>query len=97
MKKVSYLVAILLMATIALSSCSLGNIVSGKGAIQFNDFEGGFYGIVADDGECYDPINLDEEFKVDGLRVRFKVKVREDLVSFHMWGLVVEIIKIKKL
>ncbi|MFQ6083487.1 MAG: hypothetical protein ACE5WD_09020 [Candidatus Aminicenantia bacterium] len=37
------------------------------------------------------------EFKKDGLRVKFKGRIRYDLASFHMWGYIIEIIEIKKL
>lgn len=71
------------------------NIVKGLGTIKHIDLEGGFYGIVAENGECYDPINLPSRFKKDGLRVWFKGKVRGELGSFHMWGTVIELITIK--
>jgi hypothetical protein len=71
--------------------------ISRTGTVKFNDFEGGFYGIISDAGEHYDPINLGKEFQVDGLRVRFEAKIRKDLGSIHMWGTLIEIIKIEKL
>jgi len=37
------------------------NIVSGTGTVIFLDFEGGFYGILSDDGEHYDPVNLSKD------------------------------------
>lgn len=73
------------------------NIVSGTGTIGFLNFEGGFYGIVSDDGEHYDPVNLSREFQVDGLRVRFEVKVLQGVGSIHMWGKVVSILHIERL
>ena len=55
--------------------------MEGTGRIQYNDFEGGFYGIVSDDGEHYDPKNLPDDFKEDGLRVGFKLKILENQSS----------------
>jgi len=72
------------------------SIRSGTGKIQYMDFEGGFYGIVSDDGEHYDPINLASEFRVDSLQVSFTVKIL-DMVSIHIWGRVVEILEIELL
>jgi len=69
-------------------------ICSGTGEIQYLDFECGFYGIVSDDGRCYDPVNLPSEFKNDGLQISFKVKVLKNQISFHMWGTLVEILEI---
>ena len=68
-----------------------------KGTIVFNDFEGGFYGIIGDDGEHYDPLNLPPEFNEDGLRVRFEGIMRGDVASYHMWGHVIELTKIERL
>jgi hypothetical protein len=59
--------------------------------------EGGFYGLLADDGRKYDPENLPEEFKQNGLRVKFKVNPKKGMASIHMWGTIVEIVKIEKL
>ncbi len=60
--------------------------VSGDGMIVFVQLEGGFYGIVADDGEHYDPLNLPAEFWVDSLRVYFEGKIPRGVGTFHMWG-----------
>jgi L-ascorbate metabolism protein UlaG (beta-lactamase superfamily) len=65
------------------------------GQIKHITIEGGFYGIVGDDGQKYDPVNLANEFKKDGLRVRFAVKEKEGVVGFHMWGKIVEIVSME--
>ena len=78
-------------------NCIFDDVVRGKGIVVYLDFEGGFYGIVADDDKHYDPINLPEEYKEDSLRVRFAGKVREDLASFHMWGEIIELFYIERL
>lgn len=75
----------------------LDDIIEGTGTIKYLDFEGGFYGIIADNDKHYDPINLPKEFEVNGLRVYFKAKIRKDLGSYHLWGAVIELIYIKKL
>jgi len=74
-----------------------GHVVYGTGTIVFLSFEGGFYGIVSDDGKHYDPINLDGAFQVDGLRVRFKARIMEGWLSFHMWGEIVSVVTIERL
>jgi len=73
------------------------DIVSGTGKIIFLYFEGGFFGIIADDGGHYDPINLPNEFKVKGLLIEFKAKILHDVMNFHMWGEIVELLYIKYL
>ena len=66
-----------------------------NGTIKYIPLEGGFYGIIADDGKKYDPINLDQNFATDGLKVKVKAKILKDVVSFHMWGEIIKIIKIE--
>ncbi len=65
------------------------------GQIKHIIIEGGFYGIVGDDGQKYDPVNLANEFKKDELRVRFAVKEKEGVAGFHMWGKIVEIVSME--
>jgi hypothetical protein len=67
------------------------------GTVLYITIEGGFYGLVADDGEKYDPINLPEEYKQNGLRVKFQVERKKGMASIHMWGIIAEIVKIEKL
>jgi hypothetical protein len=78
------------------TSAATQDIVSGTGTIIFLGFEGGFWGIVGDDGKHYDPVNLGQ-FQVNGLRVWFEAEVLHDVVSFHMWGEMVSIIHIENL
>lgn len=97
MRAISLLVIVIILS--GLSGCLFKDkdIVEGNGTITYINLEGGFYGIMADDGEHYVPINLPPEFKVDGLRVKFKGKIRDDLVSIYMCGTLLELIYIKKL
>jgi hypothetical protein len=81
----------------ASSWIDLDDVVTGTGTIRFLKLEGGFYGIVGDDGEQYDPVNLNAEFQVDGLRVRFEAAVMHDVLTFHMWGTLVSIRTIERL
>lgn len=71
-------------------------IVSGTGLVLHVDLEGGFYGIVDDLGQRYDPSNLPEDFKVDSLRVHYQATV-SDKVTTRMWGRSVDIITIERL
>ncbi len=73
------------------------DFISGVGTILFQDLEGGFYGLVADDGATYDPLNLDETFKQDSLRVRFQARRRTNVMTTRMWGQPVEILEMARL
>ncbi len=95
MRKAVFLFLMLLV----FSSCATGQKagdLSIRGTVKHVPFEGGFYGIEGDDGTHYDPVFLPEEFRRDGMRVKFRAKENDSLVSYHMWGLYVEILEIKK-
>ena len=62
------------------------------GTMHYLDFEGGFWGIQGDDSENYDPTNLPEELKKEGLRAHFRLKISEEQWSVHMWGKLVEVV-----
>ncbi|MFK7845891.1 MAG: hypothetical protein AB8G77_11355 [Rhodothermales bacterium] len=68
-----------------------------KATVKYIDLEGGFYGIETDAGDNYLAINLEEAYKVDGLRILFTMKPRTDIMSTKMWGKIVEITEISKL
>lgn len=71
------------------------NIISKNGTMRFIDLEGGFYGIVAEDGIRYIPMDMDKNFEQDGLEVNFRAKEAKDAVGIHMWGRYIEIIEMK--
>lgn len=73
------------------------DVIQTTGTVQYVQLEGGFYGIVAEDGTKYDPTNLPDEFEEDGLRVRFRAELKEDVLGFHMWGKIVELLEIQRL
>jgi hypothetical protein len=50
--------------------------------------------IKGDDGRIYDPINLPEPLKRDGLKVKVNAKLREVLGSIHMVGDIIEIVSV---
>ena len=72
-------------------------LIYGTGTIIYLEIEGGFYGILSDDGEHYDPTNLPIEYQKDGLRISYIAKERSDLLNFHMWGKIIELINIHPL
>ena len=61
-------------------------IIETTGTVTWVPLEGGFYGIIADDGTQYDPLNLPEEYAHDGFRIGFTATEEQDVASFHMWG-----------
>jgi hypothetical protein len=99
MKKIICLFGLMLMfSLIATTGCrnAGGELITFSGRVTRVPLEGGFYGIVSDEGERYDPLDLADEFRKDGLRVRVTARPKPDMVSFHMWGVMVEIESIRK-
>jgi hypothetical protein len=83
--------ALLLSAAVACSFAT-GPRVEVNGTIHYNPIEGGFYEIVSDaDGVHYDPTNLPDCYKEEGLRVQATLRVRKDLSGFHMAGPIVNV------
>ena len=67
------------------------NKISTTGTVRFQELEGGFWGIIADDGSKYDPMGLDAKFQKDGLRVRFEASPETDMMSTRMWGTMINL------
>jgi hypothetical protein len=70
-------------------------IVTGMGTVTYISLEGGFYGIVDDGGVEYLPLNLEEEFQKDGLKVEFEAIIKNDVATIQQWGIPVEITSIQ--
>jgi hypothetical protein len=70
------------------------DVIQGTGTIRYVNLEGGFYGLVADDGAKYDPTPLPDSLRKDGLRVRFRIQETKVLTT-RMWGTPVEVLRIE--
>ncbi|MGA2935365.1 MAG: protease inhibitor I42 family protein [Methanomicrobiales archaeon] len=66
-----------------------------SGTVTYQNLEGGFYGIIGDDGKKYEPLNLDAKYQKDGLRVAFDATVVRDAVSTRMWGTPVNLAQVE--
>jgi len=97
----------IVIAALALAGCGGGAPLNQLGAparegdvqfagvVRYINIEGGFYGIVDDSGADYDPRNLPAGFQQDARRVHGVARVRNDMMSFHMWGTIVDILSIE--
>ena len=98
-----YLILLLFAAFFAAAGCTPSNnatdedVIETTGTVQYVDLEGGFYGIVAEDGTRYDPGGLPEAYQEDGLQVSFRAEPREGVLTTRMWGEVVRILEIERL
>lgn len=97
MKHFLTMLLLLGLFTPAWAEAQKGQPIKTTGTIKHQGLEGGFWGIVGDDGQNYDPANLAPEFQKEDLRVSFEAVTRPDAASFHMWGTIVEIKSIQKL
>ncbi len=70
------------------------DIVDAVGTVRYVDLEGGFYGIVVSDTARYNPMNLGEAYREDGLAVRFRGVLRRDVMTTQQWGRPLEILDI---
>jgi hypothetical protein len=62
-----------------------------KGQVVYNDFEGGFYGFIADNGDKYTPMNLPMEHRKNGLIISMQAEVMKDMMTTTQYG---ELIKV---
>lgn len=85
------------LALTLLFSCSLAGpeTVSEVGTVEFLELEGGCWAIQTEE-ERYEPRNLSEEFRQDGLRVRFQGEVRSDMASICQIGPIIEVQEIER-
>lgn len=70
--------------------------VTVTGTVRYFALEGGFFAIRGDDSVTYDPTNLAEAFREDGLRVRAELRLRPDMMGIHQVGPIVEIVEISR-
>lgn len=61
-------------------------MIKGKGTVVYNEFEGGFYGIVLADGRKLLPMNLATEMRQDGLPVELSGHLVTDMMTTRQWG-----------
>ena len=64
--------------------------------ITYLSFEGGFFGIVTDDGDHYLPENLGQEYLEDGLRVAFE-GFETYKATTRMWGRTIYLTRIQRI
>ncbi len=66
-------------------------LIQATGTVTWVPLEGGFYGIISDDGTQYDPLNLPKEYAQDGFRIGFTAIEEQNMASIHMWGTIITI------
>lgn len=62
--------------------------------VRWIPLEGGFYGLLTQDGRRFVPANLPDGFRKDGLRVTVRGRIKE-VATIYMWGKPLEILTIE--
>jgi len=65
-----------------------------QGEVVLVEIEGGFYGIVDQNGQKYLPSNLPDVLKQNGLKVRGTAQLKSGKLGFKQWGKMIDIIEI---
>jgi hypothetical protein len=69
--------------------------ISFVGEVRWIPLEGGFFGLVAEDGRRFFPLNLPQEFKKEGLKIKVKGNIKKGIATVQMWGAPFEIHEIE--
>jgi hypothetical protein len=72
----------------------VGQRIRITGVIRYNELEGGFFAIRGSDDVTYDPTNLPEAFRKDGLAVEAEAW-RRDVMSVRQVGPIVDLERIR--
>lgn len=95
-KKALLSITVVLFLSAGLSGCTVGNWIAETGTVVYNDFEGGFYGILTGRLSLL-PINIPEEFREDGLKVKYYGRMFPHMLTFYQWGIPIYLLKIEKI
>ena len=97
MHKYSLLKLILAFVLLLILNGCIKASLEDSGTIKYVKLGGGFYGIMSDNGEKLEPVNLKSEFIKDGLRVKFVYSIKKSGANIHQWGKIIEIMSIRKI
>jgi hypothetical protein len=96
MNKYAFTLLFLLLLCL-LSSCDLTSddeTFAIEGNVRFSAVEGGCWFVLTTNDTRYEPLDLPEDLKEDGLFVKLIVRPRDDAVSICMVGRLVEIVRV---
>ncbi|MEM6801963.1 MAG: hypothetical protein AAF696_11205 [Bacteroidota bacterium] len=67
------------------------------GTVSYISLSGGFWGIIGDDGNKYNPLSgLPRNLQQEGIKVKASCKPSNDF-SIHMWGKNVDLTNVEKI
>lgn len=87
----------LVLSLSAAGACGLTDpALTEIGTVVFVDVEGGCWGLDTTEGRV-EPRNLPEEFRIDGLRVRFEAVRVLDVASICQIGPIVDLVSVRRI
>lgn len=86
-----------LILFIPVTASAAASTIQLTGEIAYIPTGEGFYGIIGDDGQKYQPTNLPRELRKAGLPVKFSAISRKDSFTSIMWGNIIEIKAISRI
>lgn len=63
-----------------------------KGTVKYQDIGTGCWGIIDDSGNEWRVVNMPEQLKIDGKKVKVKAKASKEEFSTFMWGEPIEVV-----
>ncbi|TAF63137.1 MAG: hypothetical protein EAZ55_14535 [Cytophagales bacterium] len=66
-----------------------------NGKVVYQQLGTGFWGIVAEDGQKYKPVQMPAELQKEGLSVSVEAREAQAQMSVFMWGKNIEILSFK--
>lgn len=65
------------------------------GQVLYQDFEGGFYGFIAKNGDKYQPIGLGKAYRQHGLVIQIEAHEMPDMASTQQFGKIIKVLSVK--
>lgn len=93
MNKIALLFLLLLFVLLPFRAASAAEppLTILTGEVTYVNLSGGFYGIIGDDGNKYQPTNLSHQLRKPGLPVKFTFQPAKNTFSTIMWGTIIDI------
>jgi len=66
-----------------------------KGKVKYVDLNTGFWSLIDEQGNNYEPVNMPEDMKRDGAIFSVEIKEIKDATSRNMFGIIVKILDFK--
>jgi len=76
-------------------SSTLENNQWQKVTVKYFSFEGGFFGLISNNGNKLLPMNLPKEYQIDGTLLKVQGEKAKDMMTIQQWGVPFNLNKIE--